>query len=134
MKKSEDAVPRRESRDSAPRLYPTAELRQEHRGQRGRWVIPPASGGWTGVVVGEWELTAAGWEDMHPNPETNYVVEGELHVKSGGITVIACKGDVVQVPGGCVGKYWAPTYARMVAFHGPNPAGDATEINRHWNL
>jgi hypothetical protein len=34
--------------------------------------------------------------------------------------------------GGIVGKYWAPVYARMVAFHGPNPSGTETEINRHW--
>jgi len=36
--------------------------------------------------------------------------------------------------GGIVGKYWAPVYARMVAFHGPNPSGTETEINRHWGL
>lgn len=94
----------------------------------------PRPGGWTGVVVGEWELTAAGWEDMHPSGEANYIVDGELHAESVGIKVITCKCDVVQVLGGGVGKYWAPKYARMGAFHGPNPSGDATEINRHWNL
>jgi uncharacterized cupin superfamily protein len=125
---------RNEPADAVPRLYPSADMEQEHPGQRGRWVIPPAPGGWTGVVVGEWELTGAGWEDVHPNPEANYIVDGELHVESGGVTVVARKADVVQVPGGIVGKYWAPNYARIVAFHGPNPSGTATEINRHWDL
>lgn len=118
----------------SPSLWPREELAAEHNGQRGRWIIPPSPNGWTGVVMGEWELSAAGWEDMHPNAETNYVLEGELHVESAGSTVVARAGDTVQVPGGQVGKYWAPMYARMVAFHGPNPAGGATQINRHWDV
>ena len=115
-----------------PLVYPKAELEDEHPGQRGRWIIPPRPEGWIGVVMGEWELTGVGWEDKHPNAETNYVLEGELHVEAGGKTVIARAGDAVQVPGGQVGRYWAPTYARMVAFHGPNPSGIDTAINRHW--
>jgi quercetin dioxygenase-like cupin family protein len=108
-----------DAEEGSPRLYPAADLQPEHPGQRGRWVIAPSANRWNGVVVGEWELAGAGWEDMHPNPETSYVVDGELYVESAGTTVVARRGDVVQVPGGHVGKYWAPRYARMVAFHGP---------------
>ncbi len=118
----------------APRVYPKAELEEEHLGQRGRWIIPPPKDGWTEVVMGEWELTGVGWDDEHPNSETNYILAGELHVEAGGETVIARAGDTVQVPGGQMGRYWAPTYARMVAFHGPNPAGVQTTVNRHWEV
>jgi mannose-6-phosphate isomerase-like protein (cupin superfamily) len=115
-----------------PSLWPQEDLKPEFEGQRGRWIIPPDSAGWTGVVMGEWELSGAGWEDVHPNAETNYVLQGELYVECAGRTVIARAGDTVQVPGGQVGRYWAPKHARMVAFHGPNPSGTPTEINRHW--
>jgi ethanolamine utilization protein EutQ (cupin superfamily) len=72
-------------------------------------------------------LTAAGWSDHHPHTETNYVLEGELHVESGGVTVVAGVGDTVTVAAGQVGRYWAPTYARMLAVYEPNPRGEATE-------
>jgi len=48
------------------------------------------------------------------------VIEGQLFVESGGVTVAAQAGDVVRVPAGAVGRYWAPTYARLLAIYGPS--------------
>jgi quercetin dioxygenase-like cupin family protein len=68
----------------------------------------------------EWELKSESWADEHPHCEYNYVIEGRLFVESGGVTVEAGPGDVVCVPAGVVGKYWAPQYARLLAIYGPN--------------
>jgi mannose-6-phosphate isomerase-like protein (cupin superfamily) len=99
-----------------------------------RWVIEPSSEAWNGFALSEWELTAAGWSDRHPHSETNYVLEGELHVESGGVTVVVSVGDTVTVPAGHVGRYWAPVHARMLAIYGPNPRGRATENLGYWEL
>jgi ethanolamine utilization protein EutQ (cupin superfamily) len=101
---------------------------------RSRRMIHPGSGAWDDVAVSEWELTAAGWSDQHPHTETNIVLEGELHVESGGVTVVASAGDTVTVPAGQAGRYWAPVYARMVAVYGPNPDGEATELLGYWEI
>ena len=77
-------------------------------------------------MLSEWELRAARWTDRHEYDELNYVLEGELHVESGGVTVIAVTGDVIRVPAGSTGHYWAPRYARMLAVYGPNPEGKPT--------
>ena len=101
---------------------------------RSRWVLEPAGQAWDGFALSEWELTGAGWSDQHPHSETNIVVEGELHVEAGGVTVVAGAGDTVTVPAGQVGRYWAPVHARMVAIYGPNPRGaNSTDLD-YWEL
>jgi ethanolamine utilization protein EutQ (cupin superfamily) len=82
--------------------------------------MPPVQSGWSEPVLFEWELTAESWTDQHPHSEYNFVIEGQLFVESGGVTVHAEAGDVVRVPAGAVGRYWAPTYARLLAIYGPN--------------
>ena len=89
----------------------------------GRGIVDPDDTGWQSVAVMEWELKAAEWTDRHPHDELNFILEGELHVESDGTTVVAGIGDTVRVAGGSVGRYWAPTYARMLAIYGPNPDG-----------
>jgi len=85
-----------------------------------RAIMPPVPSGWSEPVLFEWELTAESWTDQHPHCEYNFVIQGQLFVESGGITVEAHAGDVVRVPAGAVGRYWAPTYARLLAVYGPN--------------
>jgi hypothetical protein len=51
---------------------------------------------------------------------TTFVIEGQLFVESGGVTLEAQTGDVVQVPAGAAGRYWAPKYARLLAIYGPS--------------
>jgi ethanolamine utilization protein EutQ (cupin superfamily) len=77
-------------------------------------------GGWSEPAIFEWELTGESWTDRHPHSEYNFVIEGELFVESGGVTVEARAGDVVRTPAGSVGKYWAPNYARLIAIYGPS--------------
>jgi mannose-6-phosphate isomerase-like protein (cupin superfamily) len=101
---------------------------------RSRWIVEPDVNGWGEFALSEWELRAAGWSDHHPHSETNLVVEGELHVECGGQTVVASAGDAVTVPAGQVGRYWAPTYARMFAIYGPNPDAEATKGGEYWSL
>lgn len=101
---------------------------------RTRWMVPPSSDGWAEFALSEWELTAAGWSDHHPHSETNIVLEGELHVECGGLTVVAAAGDTVVVPAGQVGRYWAPVHARMIAIYGPNPAGHDTDLLGYWEI
>ena len=79
------------------------------------------------MAVMEWELTCAEWTDRHPHDEFNYVLEGELHVESQGQTVVARTGDLVRVLGGCLGRYAAPRYARMLAIYGPNPTAAGSD-------
>ena len=99
-----------------------------------RWVLEPSSEAWHGFALSEWELTAAGWSDRHPHSETNIVLAGELYVESGGVTVVATAGDTVTVPAGQVGRYWAPSYARMMAIYGPNPDGETSTDLGYWEL
>src|ERR1700690_3927837 len=63
-----------------------------------RVIIPPVQGGWSEPAMFEWELTAESWTDEHPHSEYNFVIEGQLFVESGGVTIEAHAGDVVQVP------------------------------------
>jgi len=88
-----------------------------------RVIIPPTEGGWSEPALFEWELRAESWTDQHPHSEYNFVIEGQLFVESGGLTVEAQAGDVVQVPAGAVGRYWAPKYARLLAIYGPSKGG-----------
>ena len=48
------------------------------------------------------------------------MIEGHLFVECGGVTLEAQTGDVVRVPAGAVGRYWAPQYARLLAIYGPS--------------
>ena len=88
-----------------------------------RVIIPPTEGGWSEPALFEWELRAESWTDQHPHSEYNFVIEGQLFVESGGLTIEAQTGDVVQVPAGAVGRYWAPKYARLLAIYGPSKGG-----------
>src|SRR6516162_4360108 len=85
-----------------------------------RVILPQARSGWSEPVLFEWELTAESWTDEHPHSEYNFVIEGQLFVEAGGVTVEAQAGDVVRVPAGAAGRYWAPTYARLLAIYGPS--------------
>src|SRR5271163_1099539 len=66
-----------------------------------RVIMPPAQGGWSEPALFEWELTAESWTDEHPHSEYNFVIEGQLFVESGGITVEAQTGDVVTTSPVC---------------------------------
>lgn len=121
---------------SGPRVWPreTPSASKERPRMRTRWIIAPSPGGWSDVALSEWELERAGWADRHPHTETNLVLEGHLHVECDGKTVVAGPGDTVQVPGGAVGRYWAPEHARMVAVYGPNPGAEDSDVVAYWHL
>ena len=93
-----------------------------------RVILPPVPGGWSEPVLFEWELTAESWTDEHPHSEYNFVIEGQLFVESGGVTVEAQAGDGVRVPAGAVGRYWAPKRARMLAIYGPSKGGSSKNL------
>jgi len=120
-----------------PAIYPASPLAASVSGaprMKSRWIMPPAAEGWTNFVLSEWELRAAGWTDYHPHDETNVVIEGELHVESGGTTVVLRPGDTARVLAGQVGSYWAPVYARMIGVYGPNPSGAESDYVRYWEI
>jgi mannose-6-phosphate isomerase-like protein (cupin superfamily) len=94
-----------------------------HDKPRCRVIMPPVQGGWSEPALFEWELTGESWTDLHPHSEYNFVIEGQLFVESGGVTVEAHTGDVVRVPAGSAGRYWAPKYARLLAIYGPSECG-----------
>jgi ethanolamine utilization protein EutQ (cupin superfamily) len=103
---------------------PLKSMKQEWQRMRTRLITPDSLDGcWEGFALSEWELAGAAWEDFHPHSETNFVLEGELHIECEGQTVILGPGDTARVNAGRVGRYWAPKYARMVAVYGPNPEG-----------
>ena len=91
-----------------------------HERPKCRVIIPAPHGGWSEPALFEWELEAESWTDEHPHIEYNFVIEGQLFVESGGVTVEAHAGDVIRVPAGIAGKYWAPKYARLLAIYGPS--------------
>jgi hypothetical protein len=93
-----------------------------------RTIVPPVRSSWSEPVLFEWELTAESWTDEHPHSEYNFVIEGQLFVESGGVTVEAQAGEVVRVPAGAVGKYWAPKYARLLAIYGPSNGGPSRSL------
>jgi mannose-6-phosphate isomerase-like protein (cupin superfamily) len=103
----------------APTRFPRAGPLGDE-GPNCRTIIAPVETGWTEPAIFEWELKAESWNYQHPHCEYNYVIEGQLFVDSGGVTVEALAGDVVRVPAGAVGRYWAPRYARLLAVYGPN--------------
>ena len=105
-----------------PRKYARADS-SGHDNPKCRVIVPPTQGGWTEPAMFEWELSSESWTDEHPHSEYNFVIEGQLFVESGGLTVEARAGDVVQVPAGAIGRYWAPRYARLLAIYGPSTGG-----------
>jgi quercetin dioxygenase-like cupin family protein len=104
---------------NTPTKFSRTDLSGHHK-PKCRVITPPVPGGWSEPVLFEWELTAESWTDEHPHSEYNYVIEGQLFVESGGVTVEAQAGDVVRVPADAVGRYWAPKYARLLAIYGPS--------------
>jgi quercetin dioxygenase-like cupin family protein len=86
------------------------------------------------LVVGEWSLTAAAWTDRHQHEETNWVLEGELHVTSGDRTEVVRAGQVVIIPPGARTRYAAPVHARMLFVYGPSRDGHATADARYEEL
>jgi mannose-6-phosphate isomerase-like protein (cupin superfamily) len=107
---------------SAPVKFPRTDLGGSDK-PLCRVILPPARGGWSEPAMFEWELTAESWTDEHPHTEYNFVIEGQLFVESGGVTVVARAGDVFRVPAGSAGRYWAPKYARLLAVYGPSQGG-----------
>jgi mannose-6-phosphate isomerase-like protein (cupin superfamily) len=105
---------------NAPTKFGLTGLEEERGGPKCRAIIAPAKGGWSEPALFEWELRAEAWIDQHPHSEYNFVIEGQLFVESGGVTVEARTGDVVRVPPGAAGRYWSPTYARLLAIYGPS--------------
>lgn len=116
----------------AGRTYtPTKFSRTELSGKdqpKCRVIVPPEQGSWSEPVLFEWVLTAESWTDQHPHSEYNFVIEGQLFVESGGVTIEAKAGDVVRVSAGAVGRYWAPDYARLLAIYGPSNGEPSREL------
>jgi uncharacterized cupin superfamily protein len=117
---------------AGPVVHRHGPLPASRAGAGSRFLNRPESGAWTEPVLAQWELTGSGWEDCHPHSETNVVLEGTLHVECDGVEVVLGPGDVVHVPAGTPGRYWAPGYARMVSIYGPNPDGAPTPPGRSW--
>ena len=109
------------------RHYPGRPLETEPGETPCTTIIPAEPLGWDTIAMHEWELRRIEWSDRHPFDETNYVLEGVLHVESGGQVVVAAAGDTVTVTAGSVGRYWAPEYARMLSIYSPNPGGLPSE-------
>jgi ethanolamine utilization protein EutQ (cupin superfamily) len=78
------------------------------------------------LVIGEWSLSGAAWTDRHRHEETNWVLEGELHVTCDGRREVVGPGHAVVVPAGSLARYEAPVHARMVFVYGPSTDGHAT--------
>ncbi|EMY35233.1 hypothetical protein D477_005491 [Arthrobacter crystallopoietes BAB-32] len=109
-------------------------MRPDWPNNRGRFIIPNHPQGWNNFALSEWELESCAWEDFHPHDETNLVISGELHIQADGKTVVLHPGDAARVKAGRVGRYWAPTYAKMVAIYGPNPVGMDSHSFKYWDL
>ncbi len=106
----------------SPRKWERADLVGDG-GPKSRWFTGPSAEGWLEPIIMEWELTGESWTDRHVHDEYAYVLEGHLFVECNGVTVEATKGELVCVPAGFTGRYWAPTYARMLGVYGANPTG-----------
>jgi ethanolamine utilization protein EutQ (cupin superfamily) len=86
------------------------------------------------LVLGEWSLTAAAWTDRHRHEETNWVLDGELHVTCDGRTEVVPAGHAVVVPAGALARYAAPVHARMLFVYGPSDDGHAMADGRYEEL
>jgi ethanolamine utilization protein EutQ (cupin superfamily) len=98
-------------------------------GMASRRIFGSTDGSWARPVFMEWELTGAAWTDLHPHDEFNFVLEGELHVHSDGVTVVAGVGDLVRVVAHTTARYVAPVHARMLAVYDHNPDGAPSTIS-----
>jgi hypothetical protein len=96
---------------------------QDHAGLKTRRIGAVPLEGWAEPVFIEWELTGQSWTDRHPFTEYVYVLEGCLFVESDDSVVECGPGDLAQVTPHSTGRYWAPTYARMLSVYGPNRDG-----------
>lgn len=117
--------------------YPGQELplfKDEWPGMRNNAIIPIRKEGWEDFLVAEWSLEGAAWEDFHPHPEYNYVLEGELHITVDGETVVLKTGDSATVPAGKLGRYSAPKFARMLGVYGSNPDGEQSSKFKYEDL
>lgn len=76
---------------TAPTKFGRTGFDEDRSGPKCRAIIPPAKGGWSEPALFEWELRAE-----------------------------ARAGDVVRVPPGAAGRYWSPTYARLLSIYGPS--------------
>jgi quercetin dioxygenase-like cupin family protein len=120
---------------TAWRVAPLSASRAEAPNLRSRWIIEGrGEAPRPDVALVEWELRGAGWQDRHPHAEINYVLEGELHVEADGQTVVLGPGDCVRIAPGETGRYWAPTYARMLGVYGANPDGAPTDATEYWEI
>ena len=63
---------------------PMKVMKDEWPRLRCRFINAEPVGCWEDVILSEWELEACGWEDFHPHTETNFLLEGELHVQTEG--------------------------------------------------
>lgn len=106
-------------------------MKDEWQRLRCRFINSDPIGPWDEFILSEWELESCGWQDFHPHTETNFVLEGELHIECEGQTVILRPGDSARVNPGRTGRYWAPVYARMVTIYGPNPDGAESHSFRY---
>jgi len=113
--------------EHAPEVFPKNTF-AEDRAPRCRTIIAPLKDGWPEIAMFEWELSSESWTDRHPHSEYNFVIEGHLFVQSGGVTVEARTGDVVKVPKDATGKYWTPSYARLLAIYGPSNGGASERL------
>jgi quercetin dioxygenase-like cupin family protein len=112
---------------NTPTKFPRSELSGTDKAKC-RTILPPVPGRRSEPALFEWELVAESWTDEHPHSEYNFVIEGQLFVESGGVTVEAEAGDVVLVPAGTAGRYWAPKYARLLAIYGPSDGGPSRRL------
>ena len=86
------------------------------------------------LMIGEWSLTAAAWTDRHQHEETNWVLDGELHVTCDGRRDVVHPGQVVIVPPGTLARYAAPVHARMIFVYGASSDGHAMTDGRYEEL
>ncbi len=109
-------------------LLPRGERAPVGPGMSSRPIFGSPNGSWTQPVFMEWELSGAAWTDRHPHDEFNFVLEGELHVRTGDTVVVARAGDLVRVPAGTEGHYSAPVHARMLAVYDHNAEGAPSTV------
>ena len=112
-----------------PKKFPKAGFVPRNGLPNCRTIVAPTPGGWTEPALFEWELRGEAYADEHPHTEYNYILEGQLFVEADGVTIEAGPGDMVQVPAGATGKYWAPVYARMLAIYGPSDGSSSRKLN-----
>jgi uncharacterized cupin superfamily protein len=109
-------------------VWRTQPIPLDERGRRNgcRSISPDPGAAWDGVVLSEWELERAGWQDRHPHDETTYLLQGTV--------VVLRPGDCATVRAGQLGRYIARDHARMLAIYGPNRDGAGSGDFLSWSL